>query len=116
MVDPSLLHGGKPVGTQAFDGRDFGTLDRSNRRHATALRLPVHMNGASSALRDAAAEFGAGKPQFIADDPEQRRIRLDLEGVLHTIYLQLERHASSCVSSCLGATQHLRAAVPGSQH
>src|SRR5665647_3316108 len=37
------------------------------------------MHGASTARRNAAAEFGAGQSQFIADDPEQRRFGLDIE-------------------------------------
>ena len=42
----------------------------------THLAVDVHRAGA--ALRDAAAVFGAGEADLLADDPQQRRIGLHL--------------------------------------
>ena len=40
---------------------------------------PFDMHGAGAAFGDAAAVFRAGQPQLVAQDPEQRRLRLDIE-------------------------------------
>ena len=45
---------------------------------AGALHLAVDVHGAGAALRDAAAVFGAGQADLLADDPQQRRVGLDL--------------------------------------
>ena len=43
------------------------------------------MHSAGAALGDAAAEFRAGQSDFVADDPKQRRLRLDIEPMLFTV-------------------------------
>ena len=67
------------VGRQAFDGGDVLAGGIADRQAAGAYGLAVDMHGAGAAHRNAAAEFGAGQSQFVADDPEQRRLRLDVE-------------------------------------
>ena len=54
-------------------------VDVADRDRAGAHRLAVDMHGAGAALRDAAAEFGAGQSELVAQHPEQRRLRLDIE-------------------------------------
>src|SRR5439155_10725576 len=44
------------------------------RRRARAHRIAVHMHGAGTALRDAAAELGAGEAELLANHPEQRGV------------------------------------------
>ena len=53
-------------------------LDVADPDRARALHLAVDVHRAGAALRDAAAVFGAGEPDLLADDPQQRRIGLDL--------------------------------------
>src|SRR4051812_26606481 len=60
------------VGREALDGGDLGALDGAERRAARAHRLAVDMHGARAAKRRAAAEFGAGELQLIADHPQER--------------------------------------------
>jgi hypothetical protein len=44
------------------------------------------MHGAGSASRDPTAEFRAGQIQFITNDPEQRRVGLNIKVVDHPIH------------------------------
>jgi hypothetical protein len=43
------------------------------------------MHGAGTALTDAAAEFRAGEPDILPDDPEQRDILLNFHLVIFVI-------------------------------
>jgi hypothetical protein len=79
LGEPGLLHRVLAVGRQAFDGGDGLAGDVADLDAAGAHGFAVHMHGAGAALRDAAAEFGAGQSDLIANDPEQRRLRLDVE-------------------------------------
>ncbi len=42
------------------------------------MHLAVDVHRAGAALRDAAAVFGAGQADVLADHPQQRRVVLDL--------------------------------------
>src|SRR3546814_16866879 len=57
-----------------LDGGDRAAGDVADRGDARARGDAVHMHGASTAHRHATAEFGAGQPELVADDPEQRRV------------------------------------------
>jgi len=52
----------------------------ADRNAAGAHRHAVDVNGAGAALCDAATIFGAGQAGILANRPQQRRIRLDVEG------------------------------------
>ena len=81
LGEPGLLHRMLAVGRQAFDGGDALIGDIADLNAAGAHGLAVHMHGAGAALRDAAAEFRTGHSEFVADDPKQRRLRLDVERI-----------------------------------
>lgn len=49
------------------------------------------MYGACSTKPDAAAELRAGQAQGIAEVPQQRCIRITVEGVCYSVYLELNR-------------------------
>ena len=46
---------------------------------AGAHRLAVHMHGAGAALAMPQPNFVPVKPDFVAEHPKQRRLRLDIE-------------------------------------
>ena len=64
---------------QAFDRRHLAPGDRRHRRRARAHRLAVDVHRAGAALGDAAAVLGAGEAEVLAHDPEQRRVRIDVD-------------------------------------
>src|ERR1700760_3062479 len=78
--DPGLLH---PVqgaaGRQSLDRGDLLADGIADNDAAGARRHAVDMDGASAALCDAAAVFGAGEADILPDRPEQRRIGLDVD-------------------------------------
>src|SRR5471032_67760 len=74
--DPGLLQRVRIVLRQRLDGGDLLAGDHRQRRLARADRRAVQMHGAGAAQGHAAAELGAGQADFIADDPQQWRVRL----------------------------------------
>ncbi len=82
---PGLLHRVAAVGRQALDGGDLFPDRVLHRQDAGARRHPVDLHRAGAALGDAAAELGAGQPDLVAQDPEQRRVGLDVEVVAPSI-------------------------------
>jgi hypothetical protein len=57
------------------------------------------MDGAGAALGDAAAKFGAGQPQRIAQDPKQRGIGIDID-LLRLSVNRETRHYPTPQSAC----------------
>jgi hypothetical protein len=78
-IDPGELHGMHPVRRQAFDGGNRLTDRGRNRNTAGANRSVVDVQSAGPALRNATAEFSAREPKLIADHPEQRRFRRNVD-------------------------------------
>src|SRR5437764_418393 len=54
--------------------------------------LIIDMQRAGAALSDAAAELCARQADVIADDPQQWRLRIGIDVMPHSIYVQIERH------------------------
>src|SRR5206468_10051828 len=67
--------------TQTFERRDFGAVDGAHRRHARPDRTAANDDGAGAALAEAAAKLRASKGEIVAQDVEQRRCRIDVQGV-----------------------------------
>ena len=59
--------------------------DQRDRHGAGAHRLAVDMHRAGAAGGDAAAEFGAGQFEVLAQHPEQRRIGPDFHLLLFSV-------------------------------
>src|SRR5262245_17856819 len=77
-LHPGLLDRVRAVGRQAFNGGD-ALADRGRRRQLARFhRLPVDMDSAGATARDTTSVFGAGEPNVVAQDPEQRGLRLDI--------------------------------------
>src|SRR4029077_21055008 len=69
-VEPGLLHRMQRAGLrQRLDGRYLLGADRTDRHLAGARGDAVDVHGAGAALGDAAAIFGAGQADRVADDP-----------------------------------------------
>ena len=103
---PRRLHRLGLRAVDAFYRHHVRALDHRDRRHARPPRHPVEMHGAGAALRDAAAVLGAGQPGVVADDPEQRRVRIAVEAARRAVEGEVN-HAS------LPGVQALRLARTG---
>ena len=67
-------------------GRAAGLPHTGTHRHA------IDQHGAGAALADAAAVLRARKPDRIAEDPQQRRLRFDIHAVLNVVNEKGECH------------------------
>src|SRR6266480_426058 len=92
--DPRLLHRVTGGRREPFDGRDLPALCRRDRRHARARRLAVDVHGTGAAQRHAAAELGAGELQVIAEGPEERHVRIDVQLAGVTVHGQFDGHVN----------------------
>src|SRR6266436_2698988 len=80
VVDPSLLHlVQRAVGGEPLDRRDILGADRTDRHRAGPRRDPVDVDRAGAALGDAAAIFGPGQAQRVAQNPQQRSVGIDID-------------------------------------
>src|ERR1700730_19384 len=79
LLDPRLLHRVQPALPQPFDGHHVLAGDVARRHRARAHRHAVDMHRAGAALRHAAAEFRSDDVEVLAQDPEQRLLRLDID-------------------------------------
>ena len=82
LGDPGLLQRVVAAVRETFDGGDFLAFHGFNRRDARTDWVTVDMDGASAALRDAAAELGAGQAEVFTERPEQRSVGIDVDLVL----------------------------------
>src|SRR6516164_2824168 len=93
QIQPGLLYLRSAwIGAHAFDRGDGAVADRTDRQQARADRLAVDMHRASAALRNAAAEFGAGHTQHVAQHPQQRSIAVDVDVVCVAVDFDGEGH------------------------
>lgn len=91
MVGPGGLHGmERGRGADAFDGGDARALEIAGKGLAGPHGLPVDQHGAGAAQGLAAAVFGAGQPDDIAEKPQKRHVgigvkvmALAVDGQLH---------------------------------
>ena len=90
LVAPRHLHRMVAVGRQPLDGDDLLALGRRDRRDAGAGRRAAEMDGAGAAERDAAAELGAGEPEFVAEVPQQRHVGIAVEAARSPVHGQFD--------------------------
>ena len=83
MLDPGFLkrmQGSVFIGQTFYGG--YGPSDHRCCRGGTGPNGgPIHVHGAGSAEAATAAEFGAGQPNGVTNDPKQRRLGLDVHDV-----------------------------------
>src|SRR6185436_10372713 len=66
---------------QPLEGRDLRAADAADRGHAGADRAAADDHGAGAALAEAAAEFRPAQREVVAEDVQERRCRVDVEGM-----------------------------------
>src|SRR5688572_11288749 len=71
---------------QSLDCSDFSSPHTGHSHAACADRVPVDVHGAGAALLKPAAELGAGQADGVAKNPEQRRVRGDIDLILFSVY------------------------------
>jgi hypothetical protein len=76
---PRPLRGMIAVGRQPFDGRDAASGDLADRRRARARRDAIEVHGAGAAEAAAAPELGADEIEVIAQRPEERGLRIEVQ-------------------------------------
>src|SRR3979490_1307774 len=97
LLDPRLLHRVQAALPQPFDGHHVLAGGIVGRHRARTHRHAVDMHRAGAALRHAAAEFRSDDVEVLAQDPEQRLLRLDIH-VAHLAVDGERAHRSITVS------------------
>src|SRR6185369_11735886 len=92
----------------AFDGCDLRLRERAHRRDARTNRFAVSVYGTGSAQRGPTAEFGSCQPEYVAQIPKQRHIRVTLKRLAFAIDLQLNHRFTSANNDCRRRTRHRR--------
>src|SRR5215469_8360187 len=78
-----LFRGSKP-----FERRDLRLTYRAHRSHAGSCHLSVYHHRARPALRHATTKARSAQFQFIVQDEQQRRLRIDCHGMLAAIHFE----------------------------
>src|SRR3954468_4682631 len=82
MIEPRFLDFcARRRSTDDFNRCDSGLINAVDRCDARPRRNAIDMYRAGAAQRRAATEFRAGHAEYVAQDPEQRRITLDVDAM-----------------------------------
>src|SRR5258706_3767839 len=79
LGNPRLLQRTSKLRQQTFDRNNLLSLGARNRRYARAHCFAIEVNGAGAALSHPTAEFGSRQPKRLAEHPEQRCRRIDID-------------------------------------
>ncbi len=85
--------------SETLKRRHLLALKQKQRRHAGQDGVAVHDHRARTALAEPAAEFGGIELDIVAQNIEQRRIRVRIDLMVLTIDLQCHHGLSRCVAS-----------------
>ena len=92
-VEPGFLDlGTRRSGADHLDCLDLGVPNAVDRRDAGTGGSAVDMHCAGAAQRHAAAEFCTGHTKHIAQDPEERRVAVDIDVVCVAVDFDGEGH------------------------
>ena len=100
MRDPGLHDRVSVLVLQPFHGDDRLAGDLADTRLTGTHRLSIDMDGARPALRHPAAVLGARKTKFVAQDPEQRHLRNDVNLVLGAIDREFDHVGCPLADNC----------------
>src|SRR5207302_1584827 len=76
---------------QSFERGDFRAAGGRDRRRARADRSAVEVDRAGAALRETAAEAGAGKIEIVTQNIEQRRFGLGAHPLAPSVECEFDR-------------------------
>ena len=82
-------------GGHALDGGDGRRADAGDRRLAGSYGLAIHMHGAGPAKPGSAAELAAFQVKLVAQDPQERHIRVHIDCALGAIDFDGKGHLVS---------------------
>src|SRR5262249_15904160 len=85
-----------------FDGGDFGSTNRVDRRLARTCRFAVDQNSAGATLCQPAAEFCAVERKIVAQDVKQRRVWVGVGSADITLSLATDGHGASPMEALAG--------------
>src|ERR1700674_5068670 len=85
LRDPGLLQDVQPVGSQPFNRCDALARDLRHWRGTRTNRIAIDVDGAGAAQSRAASEFGSGKFESVAKNPEERRLRRDADSLFTAV-------------------------------
>jgi hypothetical protein len=89
---PCNLDGMSSVGGQTFNGRNFGADRSHDGQGAGSPGCSIDMDVTGAALANSTRELGAREAYHIPQNPQKRRFRLHVQGMLSTVDLQNEPH------------------------
>ena len=93
MLEPCLLNFRTGIRlAHRFNRRDLRVSDTVNRCDARPRGDAVNMHGASAAQRRAATEFRAGHAEYVAQDPEQWRVAINIDTTRGSVDFDCEGH------------------------
>src|SRR5262249_56766841 len=86
QIQPGLLdRGSRARSADALDRCNAAIADGADRQQTGAQRFALYVYSAGAALRDAAAEFGAGHAEHVAQHPKQWHVRGGVEASVFTV-------------------------------
>src|SRR6266852_8063106 len=80
------------IGRETLNGGDFLARDAGDRGDAGARRFAVDVHGTGAAERHATPELRAGHVQRVAQNPEQRHVRADIDGFCGAVQGETDGH------------------------
>src|SRR5207249_3804174 len=90
---PSLLQSGADRGgADMLDRVDLGVAHTAHRQLAGASRCPIHMDGAGAAEPLSASILGADQSELVAQHPQQRHVRRNVDSPTRAIDIESIRH------------------------
>src|SRR3989442_30954 len=100
-----------PAGRSAIGTARLMTQHPTGGGDAGTRRYSVDMHGAGAAKCNAAAEFGAGHTEHVAQHPEERRVGIDIDTVRGSVHDEFHDRPRSCATPRdVGAPKKLRTA------
>src|SRR5713226_7238480 len=82
------------IGGETFDGGDFFPGDAGDRRDARACGFAIDVHRTRAAKRHAAAKLRAGFVERVAEHPEQRHVRADVDGFGFAVQSETDGHGA----------------------
>src|ERR1700691_2760954 len=90
---PRLLDRVLTLGVETLDSGNGFAGDVRHGDDAGAGRLAIEMDGASSAERDAAAEFRSSQAELVAQIPQERHRRIAVEFMLLPVHTNIDHRS-----------------------